>query len=997
MSHSLRNTALFLVAAVTGHLLAGEAAAQGTCASAIDQSGQALPFGVIVDNSATTNATKVSCADENGAKDAWIRLPELTSGTEYRIDASAAGGSAVSGARLEVFRGSCDALQSVACSDFQPGSLFSTVQFVAPAAGTYYVLTESPGASQGGAWQVTLSEAEAGEDAGICGLAKDESESSLPLHVVIDPTAGDSLRGASCAGDLGGTDNWIRLPVLNPAYVYTIDTGAERGGPDVDTRMELYAGTDCATAVPVACNDNAAPGNPLSHIEFIPESVTTSYWVFVESASPTETALYSVIMDAGTVLPTAATCDLAEDLTANMLPTVVSVDLSEGISLTKPSCAPEGSAPERWFRLPQLSQRAVYTIETQQAPGGPAVDTRLEVFSGECGRLTGIVCNDDITPGANKLSRVQFRGDAQKTFWVLAESGALGGGNVFNLSISDGVVTDPPTNETCATAQDISTVVFPLVDSKDVQGATDDGLYVPSGSPTGGVDVVYTLTPRTSGRYSLGASFSGEGNAVALGLWTGSCGALTPVCGGPVAEASPAISAYLTSGTTYIITIDDPDPSTLPTEYSLLVDGPDTSGGTSNNACASAMVVSSLPFSVTQDPTGNPGSLNLGAALGGQSCLGSLYYSIPSAAGERVLEVSALLASDQEGAPAVFALYTGGCASPVQLGATGVGKGRYVLSAGVPCFLVVEPFSLEAMGPTEVKIAAVPRPGGDLCPSATVLLSVPYSTTIDLTSARDEGVEAACSPVTTAGARRDVFFRFTPSSTGNYRIDAGTPGEAGTSPDVTLAVYTGACGSLVPVACENRTFAGEFLTATLNAGTPYTIQVEGEGVNDLNIIDPLPFSLKAVPASSANGDCLSARLLTDLDLPYEGSFNTAGNPARSALSFTGPTLVYKLSSARKGRVLVTATPGAGVDVAISALSNPNENPCDFRWAGFYGGEEVNSLANAGGNGGEEQLEFVIRRNEPALLFIEGVSPDGGSVSVSITFVEMAENSSWVTQ
>lgn len=973
---------------------APSAFAQGTCAAALNLSAEALPFGLIVDNSSNANAAAVSCSQFPGGSDVWIRIPNLTAGVAYRIEASAAGNNAIQAANLEVFRGACGSLIPVACAGVQPDAPFASVQFEAPSSDPYFILTESAVAGSVGPWQITVSIAANSGDEGLCGLTQDESNSELPLLLTIDPATGESLRGATCASDDGATDHWIELPLLNPANIYAIETIPVRGGANVDTRLELFAGDDCSTAVSVACNDDIGGGSSFSRITFIPASATTKYWIFAETANASIQSPFIVNIDAGTVLPAASACENAVDLSSTALPTLIPMDFTGGTSLTKPSCAPAGSAPDRWFRLPQLSQRAVYTIETLSV-GGPAVDTRLEVFTGECPSLTSIACNDDIVPVTNKHSRVTFRGDSLKHYWLLLESEALGGGNVFTLSIDGGVVTSPPPNNTCATALEIDSVNLPQMLMADVLGATDDGLFVPTGSPSGGVDVVYTFNPRSSGRYTFSASFTGEGNAMSLGLWSGTCGNLVPVCGGPVSAASPVLSAYLPFNTAFVLTLDNPEPDKLIESFALTVTGPDGAALPPNAACASATAISALPFSDTKNPSANVAGLNLAVPFGGDSCLGSLYYSIPPGS-ERVIEVTAGLSGSAAEVGAVIGLFTGGC-SALSLQKSAYGQGRFHLDPGAAYTLVVEPFSVQGSGPLAVNISQVPLPAGDACATGINVSTVPHSSTIDLTSARDEGVASSCFPESTAGPRRDIFYLFTPPATANYRIAAGVPGEAESSPDIAIAIYTGACAALSPLRCVNRTYAGEFLTAQLTAGTLYTIQVEGEGVDDSAQIDPIPFSIVQVPADTGHDACPNARVLTRADLPFSENMNTAGNDSTSPQPlFSGPTHVYKLMSDMRGSVMVSAMPGTGVDVAISAMMNANEDPCDFRWSGFYEGDEENSVANMAGGGGMEHLEFIIRPNEPAYLFIDGVSLDGGAIGVNIDFKQLAESSGMVT-
>ncbi|MEO8377556.1 MAG: hypothetical protein ABI579_07785, partial [Candidatus Sumerlaeota bacterium] len=115
------------------------AAAQGTCATAIDLTSTPLPLGVVVSNASTATGVSVSCYS-GGGNDVWLRLPDLVAGSDYSLTTSQAGESDVTDTRLEIFHGACGSLETIACADDSGGSLFADATFTASDAGPYYVL-----------------------------------------------------------------------------------------------------------------------------------------------------------------------------------------------------------------------------------------------------------------------------------------------------------------------------------------------------------------------------------------------------------------------------------------------------------------------------------------------------------------------------------------------------------------------------------------------------------------------------------------------------------------------------------------------------------------------------------------------------------------------------------------------------------------------------------------------------------------------------------------
>jgi hypothetical protein len=963
--------------------------AQGTCATATDLTATAVPFGVVVTNDVSSNASSVSCYGSPSGSDVWLRLPGLESGATYQLTTSQAGESLVTDTRLEIFHGTCGALQSIGCADDAGDSLFASATFTAVDSGPYYVLLETGPEATQGSFQVSLLKITTDQPYASCDFALDQSLATLPLSIPVDTTDGSDIVGVSCAPGTGGAERWILLPPLQDGHYYTVSTGAAPGAGEQDTRLEVFAGLDCGARQSIACNDDANANSTFSSVSFM-GSASASHWVMVESANPGTEGPFLLSIDAGVPATNGAVCEVAIDLTSVSFPYTGNMDLTNAISIRDSSCGPTDGAREKWFQLPELSSRIVYAVQTAQFGATPIPDTRLEVFSGECGGLKSVACNDDATPPGSGLSRLVFQGDDSKTFWLMVEGLPDDtGANQFLTIISEDDVIAPATNDTCDTAEELDSTTFPQTRTADVRAAEDDGLLAPSGTPPGGRDVYYSISPRASGRYRFTASAVDEGGALALGLWTGpDCDNLTALCGGPVVAESPVISAYLDGSVTYIITLDDAAPETAPDRYQLVVESEGTAAPESNSTCAGAVSVVALPFSVTKNSRPAPSSMDIAPALGGDACQGELYYHV-NAALPISLEVTASMA---DGTPAVLQLFKGACGSLDSDADPALGSARFRLAASTDYYIVVEPMLLTDPGNLTFDLNMISGPSNEACATAQVIAAAPYSTQVEMQNAADEGIESECVITDRQGARRDLFWTFTPTSSGNYRIDAGVPGERGSSPDTAIAVYTGACGALQKIACRNATQAGEFLTVTMNAGTVYRIQVESDGENSTAPIDPFTFSLVAVAAASGGNACGDARELTNADLPFTEAINLAGNNALSPREGGGPSKAYRLTSDRRGKVTVLATPtGQTHDLVVSTFTDV----CDFRFVNWYTNSEETSVEDAAGGGAAETHVFEIQHDEPAIIYVDDKSGSGGAVNVQISLVEMADTSSWL--
>ncbi len=120
------------------------------------------------------------------------------------------------------------------------------------------------------------------------------------------------------------------------------------------------------------------------------------------------------------------------------------------------------------------------------------------------------------------------------------------------------------------------------------------------------------------------------------------------------------------------------------------------------------------------------------------------------------------------------------------------------------------------------------EPANDSCQTPRVISSLPYQDELDTKNA----TSAADDPASCAGnqAQKTVWYSITPSVDTVYGIDT-----LASDYDTVVSVFTGACGSLTPVTCnDNFENAGNsptrsLLTFAATAGVSYLIEVSGKG------------------------------------------------------------------------------------------------------------------------------------------------------------------------
>jgi hypothetical protein len=117
----------------------------------------------------------------------------------------------------------------------------------------------------------------------------------------------------------------------------------------------------------------------------------------------------------------------------------------------------------------------------------------------------------------------------------------------------------------------------------------------------------------------------------------------------------------------------------------------------------------------------------------------------------------------------------------------------------------------------------------DNCVSPKAISSLPFNDSLDT---RDAG-SSSTDPVTCTGDpnTHSVWYSITPSVNTVYAVDT-----VGSDYDTVLSVFTGNCGSLTQIACNNdfgSTISdrkSSILTFSANAGTTYLIQAGGRGL-----------------------------------------------------------------------------------------------------------------------------------------------------------------------
>ncbi|QDV06768.1 hypothetical protein Poly30_22830 [Planctomycetes bacterium Poly30] len=150
--------------------------------------------------------------------------------------------------------------------------------------------------------------------------------------------------------------------------------------------------------------------------------------------------------------------------------------------------------------------------------------------------------------------------------------------------------------------------------------------------------------------------------------------------------------------------------------------------------------------------------------------------------------------------------------------------------------------------------------GANVCANADVIPALPSTTAFDTASPSDTpGVPATTTGSNYCATQNEVWFTFTPSTTGAYRIDT-----CGGSADTAIAVYEGSCGSLLELACnDDFCLLGSAALVTLTAGMPYWVSVgTGDAFAFPTVAGSLNIAQLVFPAAAGSVSAWSGAVAT---------------------------------------------------------------------------------------------------------------------------------------
>ncbi|MBM4063462.1 MAG: hypothetical protein FJ265_20530, partial [Planctomycetes bacterium] len=318
-------------------------------------------------NAGAANSTTFACAGSAG-RDVWYRYVATCNGNTTFDTCSA---TRTFDTVLEVFAGSCGGLVSIGCND-DGCSLGSFVTAAVTAGTTYFVRVGGYGGAQG-TFDLTITS---------CNSA-DECAGAIPLRLggngpFTNAAATNSVPPFYCGS--GGNDLWFtyQAPPATNVRFSTCNAGS-----NYDTVIEVHSGS-CGALTWLGCNDDDLSCTQIrrSTLTVTTGAATT---LFVRVGGYAGLA-GTFVLD---VSQTPANDDCASAVAVGNGVQGPFSNLGANTSFGWP-CAAGGS--DVWF---VYTASCTGTLLVDTCSAARTYDTALEVFSGTCGSLVSIGCNDD--------------------------------------------------------------------------------------------------------------------------------------------------------------------------------------------------------------------------------------------------------------------------------------------------------------------------------------------------------------------------------------------------------------------------------------------------------------------------------------------------------------------------------------------------------------------------------------------------------------------------
>jgi len=563
----------------------------------------------------------------------------------------------------------------------------------------------------------------------------------------------------TCSGNSPVTWGWYRFTAT--ATKHWIRTDGQ--GTD-DASMEVFSGA-CGSLTSIGCFPPNGPTPALTGL-----TIGTTYYlrVVMNTLGWCQANVdYCQVWIAVVSAPTNDECSGAFELpvVTGAITTWPGHELSSlGATQSQAACA--GTADDDvWYKFTATNDKQVLgTTDLTTADQ----DNVFQVFSGTCGNLTSVVCDQPVVTGLTPGTQ----------YYMRAHSGAADAGTTMRV-LAD--VYAPAPNDECAGALPIA-MSLPGEEPQPAWVSTVHGTSstVPCGTRPHDVWLSFTATGTEAT-----AAYFGPGTGY-FALFSGSCGALTCV---DEDNASPEVRfTGLTPGAAYYLKVG----TNLNDRSNAKVYVFEPSA---NDACLDAVLLAVQPEEeFTSGHTFNPSE--------------RAWYRFTATAARMLL--SGYTTAGEYPTEAV--VFSGACGAQNTV-TQSADLSKYLVMSGL---VIGQEYHVEVKGgyPIAFRIALRPALANDGCDGA---FELPFSTLADLDGMPLLANDLAANGTGGCMISRDLWYRFTAAHTSAAFVGARNSGMG-----TTIELFQGGCGALASLGCTAGTAKATF--TDLVVGSEYHIR-----------------------------------------------------------------------------------------------------------------------------------------------------------------------------
>lgn len=442
---------------------------------------------------------------------------------------------------FEVFSGSCGSLVSLDCNDNASYGGTGSTHLTSLTIGSVYYLRvyHYYSGSGSGTFTVCLTE-------GVAPVNDDCLNAiAITSSVVCAPVAGTSAWASQSMSNCSGNaddDVWYKFTATAVSHSLAV-TGSSNYSPV----FEVFSGS-CGSLTSIDCNDNASTGGTgSSHLSGL--NIGSTYYVRVYHYYTGSGSDSFTICLTDAPAPVNDDCSAAISLTASAVCTSPVTGTSEFANQSMPGCA--GNADDDvWYKF--MATAASHSLEVSGSPGYDAV---VEIFSGNCGSLTSLSCNDNVSAGGTEQIHLGSLTIGNTYYFRVYHYHVGSATNTFSICLTTPV--QQPANDDCSGATTVA--VTPNCNTSPVVlssvGATES---IPGCTGTADDDIWCSFVA-TNANQTIGVTGDVSADAV-VQLFAGSCSSLTPldcIDNSGMGQTESVYASGLTVGQTYYFRLYD--------------------------------------------------------------------------------------------------------------------------------------------------------------------------------------------------------------------------------------------------------------------------------------------------------------------------------------------------------------------------------------------------------------------------------------------------------